>query len=151
MRQKTIRIGHSDDLTAYAASRLSQILLNTVHHDRLAGKYCVVVPLFEPVPREDRGKEMPTIRAVLNKFNEILKMKYRDTDVRWMHVGSYQSKHTLEKECILFDLADLDSVNGDESFIDEHMMTIFENRRADESVTQPKKMFRTLEHSNIHK
>ena len=68
----------------------------------------------------------------MKRFNDH-KKKYSVTDVRWRHVGSYEyntnkinSKQTQKEECILFDLTDLESVNGDKSFVDDHM-DIFTN------------------------
>lgn len=89
------------------------------------------------------------IRAVLERLNDH-KKKYSVTDVCWRHVGSYEynTNKINEKETLLFDLADLESVNGDKSFVDD-LMDIFTKISCSDEWCAPKsQVFTGVEHSN---
>jgi hypothetical protein len=75
--------------------------------------HCVVMPFFDPVPKDERESRIEEIQNVLEVFAS-KNLKYKDEDVRWRHVGLY------EGNCILYDLAELERTT-DNSFVSEHL------------------------------
>jgi hypothetical protein len=92
--------------------------LNVVH-EKLNKCHCVIMPFFDPVPKEERESRIEDIENVLKEFAS-KNLKYKNEDVRWRHVGLY------EGECILYDLADLEESTST-SFVEEHVEA-FKNR-----------------------
>ena len=91
-------------------------LAENVWQEKLNGFQCVIMPVFEPVEKEERKVYAQKVKKVLEKiFKEELFM-YRDCDRAWRHVGK------LNDEVYLFDLADLKTVAEHEfdEYVEEH-------------------------------
>jgi hypothetical protein len=80
---------------------------------KLNKHHCVVMPFFDPVPKEEREGFIEKIEKVLEVFASN-KRKYKDEDVRWRHVGLYEGK------CILYDLAEL-KASTNKGFVAKHV------------------------------
>ena len=92
---------------------------------RIFGRWCVKMPLFEPVAKGKRRATLLEIEKVLkNTFQKHCK-KYEDSDIHWRHVGKYN------EECILYDLSDLET-DTEKSFVKNHLR-VFQNRVSDEA------------------
>jgi hypothetical protein len=87
--------------------------------EKLNKHHCVVMPFFDPVPKDERESRIEEIEDVLKVFAS-KKRKYKDEDVRWRHVGLY------EGNCILSDLAEL-KASTSKRFIPQHVEE-FKNR-----------------------
>ena len=86
--------------------------LNVVHEE-LNKHHCIVMPFFDPVPKDERMSRIEDIQNVLGVF-ALKNLKYKDEDVRWRHVGLYEGK------CILYDLAELEASTSN-SFVTQHV------------------------------
>ena len=84
------------------------------------------MPLFRPIPKGDRKNALPEVKKVLSNVFAHNKLKYRDDDVCWRHIGTYQGG--TEKCYILYDLADLENTEGEGkgnwSFLSSHISTL---------------------------
>ena len=101
------------------------------------GLWCIVVmPLFEPIKKEELADTLTAIGEVLrDKFNG-LKLKYKD-DVGWFR------ENREKKRCILYDLADLEEV-ADKDFVSQHQ-TIFTERFRIEEPAKGSNLFQAVE------
>ena len=75
--------------------------------------FCVVMPFFRPLQKAECKKDhvLKQIKKTLQKFVDAGK-KYEESDLRWRHIGMYEADG--EETVILFDLADLENVDGGE-------------------------------------
>jgi hypothetical protein len=80
------------------------------------GFWCLVMPLFQPVPMNERQIALGQIEKTLGNhfFKENNPLKYSNGDVRWRHVGLYRDGSPLSR-CVLYDLADLEPLAEDEN------------------------------------
>jgi serine/threonine-protein kinase RIO1 len=89
-----------------------------VCYEKLNKHHCVIMPFFDPVPKDKREGLLEDMKNVLSVF-EKNNLKYKSGDVRWRHVGLYEGK------CILYDLAELEPATS--SFVEQHIKE-FKNR-----------------------
>ena len=78
---------------------------------KMCSLYAVVMPIFVPIPKNDREKRLNEVEAGIKNMREKAGKKYQQCDVRWRHVGTFQ------EHVVLFDLADLveyDDVTSDD-------------------------------------
>ena len=68
---------------------------------KMCSLYAVVMPIFVPIPKNDREKRLNEVEAGIKNMREKTGKKYQQCDVRWRHVGMFQ------EHVVLFDLADL--------------------------------------------
>jgi hypothetical protein len=85
----------------------------TVVHEKLNKHHCVIMPFFDPVPKDKREGLIEEIENVLKKFAG-RNLKYKNEDIRWRHVGLHKGN------CILYDLADLDESTSTD-FVPQHI------------------------------
>jgi hypothetical protein len=90
--------------------------------EKLNKRHCVIMPLFDPVPKDEREGFIEKIENVLNVFAS-KNLKYNDEEVHWRHVGVHEGK------CILYDLAELEASTS-KSFVPQHLEEF--KRRANE-------------------
>jgi hypothetical protein len=123
---------------AQAATMKEAILLKTIYpflkekvqNLVLNGFICVVMPLFLPVESCKRAGALDEVKDVLcNRFAKE-RIRYRNEDVRWRHVGIYHDHESGKDHTILYDLADLEEVRGDPSdnafFVHKHIERLTE-------------------------
>jgi hypothetical protein len=94
-----------------------------VVHEKLNTHHCVIMPYFNPVPKDKREGYIAKIETVLKMF-ALKNRKYKDDDIRWRHVGLHEGK------CILYDLAELEASTSN-SFVSQHVEEL--KRRANTS------------------
>ena len=126
---------------------LYESLENRVHVVSLfEGLHCVVMPIFTPVEKTERRLILKDIEAVLERFKE-KGLKYLEPDIRWRHVGQLvvvQDDGSKKKECILYDLADLETdIPEDQDFIPDHISSL--ERRIEEEKQQDGSLFANSE------
>jgi hypothetical protein len=86
----------------------------------LNGFQCVIMPYFAPIAIEDRPRSLIAIKdIILPKFAE-KKLKFKQTDQRWRHVGKF------DDTVYLFDLADLVDVPAGVDVVTEHIKELRE-------------------------
>jgi hypothetical protein len=86
--------------------------LNVVYK-KLNKHHCIVMPFFDPIPKDERESRIEDIQNVLEVFAS-KNLKYKDEDVRWRHVGLHEGK------CMLYDLAELEASTSN-SFVARHV------------------------------
>ena len=100
------------------------------------GVWCVVLPFFEPVKKEERTiKTLIEIMEVLRRqfYRKDLKRSYqfKESDRRWKHAGYYrQNLKSEQRQTVLFDLADLDiienaTLENHEAYVKKHIEELF--------------------------
>ena len=82
-------------------------LKESVHVIKFCGLYAVVMPIFEPIPKDDRNAKLKDVKEVLLKMKKKGK-KFLPSDVRFRHVGMIQDN------LVLFDFANLVPINYDD-------------------------------------
>ena len=118
-----------------------KFLNGRVHVIKICGFHAVVMPIFEPIAKDDRSGRLNDIKEVLTKLYRRGKV-YRDDDVRFRHVGLF--KDGGQDHVVLFDFADLDLVNESEtdSWVTKHM-GIFKARCLDDISREGNALFET--------
>jgi hypothetical protein len=93
--------------------KVSSIKLNKIYH-------CVVMPFFRSLTKDELSEKSleAEVRKCLRKFREI-KVRYTESDLCWRHVGyyDYENEGKDEKELVMFDLAEMDDSDDDQSVI----------------------------------
>lgn len=104
----------STEREAKVLKEIYPYLVDKVYDKRISGIFCVVMPFFKPIGKDDRRKpEFVTgIQNALKHLYSTQNKKYNEGDICWHHVGMY------EKKVVLFDLADLVALEDDE-FVEE--------------------------------
>ena len=78
---------------------------------------CIVMPFFEPIPKEKRKEALESIALILEKFRAA-KMMFKECDQLWRHVGLFNG------QTFLYDLGDLDgnlTEDSLEGLINQHL------------------------------
>ena len=102
---------------------------------KLNNTYCVILPFFEPIAKDEREGVLDEVRKVLSTrfYNKVESKSYRfkESDQRWRHIGRWTEPGSGDKHFVLFDLADLDEIqNSTEdqhmAYVDHHINTLRE-------------------------
>jgi Family of unknown function (DUF5898) len=81
--------------------------------------YCVVMPVFQTIAKDERRAQLPKIKKVLTDIFKKKQKKYTDEDIHWRHVGNYNGN------CVLYDLCDLEDVeddDADDEYVDDECL-----------------------------
>ena len=93
--------------------KVFSIKLNKIYH-------CVVMPFFRSLTKDELSEKSleAEVRKCLRKFREI-KVRYTESDLCWRYVGyyDYENEGKDEKELVMFDLAEIDDSDYDQSVI----------------------------------
>eukprot|EP00529_Nitzschia_sp_RCC80_P017830 CAMPEP_0113445798 /NCGR_PEP_ID=MMETSP0014_2-20120614/3374_1 /TAXON_ID=2857 /ORGANISM="Nitzschia sp." /LENGTH=817 /DNA_ID=CAMNT_0000336865 /DNA_START=213 /DNA_END=2666 /DNA_ORIENTATION=+ /assembly_acc=CAM_ASM_000159 len=98
-----------------------------IHVIKICGFYALVMPIFEPIPKENREKRLDDVRTLVLNLKRRNK-KYSPSDARWRHAGTFIEDSGTE-HLVLFDLADLLDYN-DTDWDDEYSSS---NLKAEET------------------
>ena len=75
----------------------------------MCGYHVVVMPMFDPIPKDDRQKRLEDVRTALTNMKDRIGKLYHTCDARWRHAGIF--KEDGQEQLVLFDLADLQDLD----------------------------------------
>ena len=108
--------GQDDDEAETAArpetenlERCYHFLEGRVRQIKMCGYHAVVMPMFDPIPNDDRPKRLDGVRSALTNMKDRIGKLYHTWDARWRHVGIF--KENGQEHLVLFDLADLQDLD----------------------------------------
>ena len=108
--------GEDDDETETAARQEKEnlekcyaFLEGRVQQIKMCGYHAVVMPMFDPIPNDDRSKRLEDVRTALTNMKDRIGKLYHTWDARWCHVGIF--KENGKEHLVLLDLADLQDLH----------------------------------------
>jgi hypothetical protein len=100
---------------------------------KLNNTYCVILPFFEPIAKDEREGVLDEVRNVLSTrfYNKVESKSYRfkESDQGWRHIGRWTEPGSGKNHLVLFDLADLDEIENatevqHKDYVDRHITTL---------------------------
>ena len=106
---------------------------NYIGRQIINGVWCVVLPFFEPVKKEERFKALKVITHVLKTkfYVDGTSYQFKESDHRWGHVGYFRPEPaSLERHLVLYDLAELEifpdmSKDSHEKYVRKHIKELY--------------------------
>ena len=91
---------------------------------------CVIMPFFRPLSTEEQSDEKlkDQVRGCLSALAK-KGLKYRESDLRWRHMGYFIEEGGTRKELVMFDLAELEKMEESEkstNFVESQIKNLFE-------------------------
>ena len=111
-----------------------------VAQKKLNNTYCVILPFFEPIKKDERGGDK--LERVLNEVRNVLlerfynedeakSYRFKESDQRWSHIGRWTEPGSDRKHLVLFDLADLEiedaTKDQHKDYVARHIKTLRES------------------------